>query len=159
MNASAHHRFQQAPRRFRQARGAAVVELAILLVFLLLLTIGITEIGRGFWYYSAMQKAAREGARCLSNQKWDASAPVGGCQSLVRDDANSAGVWPALTLANVQFDCGGGNCSWGSGAAPEYVRVAIVNYRMRWLWSLGYGLPDAGQDVGLQTSAAMPYMR
>lgn len=135
-----------------------MTELAISLIFLLLLTIGITEIGRGFWYYSALQKATRAGARCLSILKWDGTALTGGCKSLVRDDANSAGVWPELTLANVQFYCGNASCAWGSGTAPEYVRVSIANYQMKWLWSLDGSLPASGQDTGLQVSATMPYM-
>lgn len=140
-------------------RGAAVLELAFTIIFLLLLTIGITEIGRAFWYYSALQTAVRNGARCLSNQKWEAAAPIAGCQSLVRDDANSAGVWPQLTLANVTQSCNGGTCTWGSGSAPEYVSVQVVNYNMQWLWAITASTPQAGENVGIKVVATMPYMR
>ncbi len=140
-------------------KGTAAIEFSLVLVFLLLLTIGITEIGRAFWYYSAIQKATREGARCLSIQAW--VTPIGTtCQNLVVNDANAASVRPALALANVAIDCGGGSCSWGGTTRPEYVRVRIVNYKMQWIWSLGGGLPALGAAAGsgLQVSTTMPYM-
>jgi len=143
----------------RWNRGAAVLELAFTIIFLLLLTIGITEIGRAFWYYSAMQTAVRNGARCLSNQKWEVSAPIAACLTLVQDDANSAGVWPQLIPANVTMSCNGGTCNWGNGAAPEYVTVQVVNYNMQWLWAITEGTPQAGQDVGIKVVATMPYMK
>jgi Flp pilus assembly protein TadG len=139
-------------------RGVAVLELAFTLIFLLLFTIGITEIGRGFWYYSALQTAVRNGARCLSNQKWQTSAPIVQCQSLVQADANSAGIWPQLTVAKVALSCDGGTCMWGNGTAPEYVSVQIVDYSMRWLWAVTEGTPQAGQNVGLKVVVTMPYM-
>jgi len=143
---------------WRSNRGAAVLELAFTIIFLLLLTIGITELGRAFWYYSAMQTAVRNGARCLSNQKWEVGAAVSQCQTLVRDDANSAGVWPQLIPANVTISCNGGTCTWGSGAAPEYVTVQVVDYRMRWLWAITEGTPQASESAGLKVVATMPYM-
>jgi len=139
-------------------RGAAVLELAFTLIFLLLLTIGVTEIGRGFWYYSALQTAVRNGARCLSNQKWVSSAPIADCQTLVQNDANSAGVWPQLTPANVKLYCDGGTCTWGSGTAPEYVTVQVEDYSMQWIWAITAGTPQAGNNVGLKVVATMPYM-
>jgi Flp pilus assembly protein TadG len=139
-------------------RGVAVLELAFTLIFLLLLTIGITEIGRGFWYYSALQTAVRNGARCLSNEKWNPSATISECQTLVRDDANSAGIWPLLTTANVTLSCDGATCTgWGSGTAPEYVSVQVL-YNMNWLWSITETTPQAGGTTGLKVVATMPYM-
>lgn len=139
-------------------RGAAVLELAFTMIFLLLLTVGITEIGRAFWYYSAMQTAVRNGARCMSNLKWESAAPVAGCQALVRDDANSAGVWPRVALANVDLSCDGASCAWGSGAAPEYVSAQVADYSMQWLWAATEDTPQAGSGVGLKVAATMPYM-
>ncbi len=144
-------------------KGTAVIEFSLVLVFLLLLTIGITEIGRAFWYYSAIQKATREGARCLSMQAWSSPAPSGveDCRNLVRDDANAARVWPVLTSAKVQIDCvnpDGVPCSWGGGITPpEYVTVRLVNYKMIWIWNVAGGLTRDGAE--LQVSATMPYMR
>jgi len=44
------------------ARGAAVVEFAIVLTLMLLITAGIFEFGRAFEYYDALAKATRDGA-------------------------------------------------------------------------------------------------
>jgi Flp pilus assembly protein TadG len=51
----------------RQAqRGAAAVEFALLVIPLLVMLTGITEMGRALYYYNAIAKAARDGARLLS---------------------------------------------------------------------------------------------
>ena len=46
--------------------GVAAVEFALLLFLLLILVAGIVEFGRAFWYYDALAKATRDGARFLS---------------------------------------------------------------------------------------------
>lgn len=146
----------------RGQRGTAVIELAFTLIFLLLVTIGISEVGRAFWYYSAMQKATRDGARCLSMTAWTNTAAKDACRDLVANDANSAGVYPSLALANVSVDaCDyAGSCrSWGSGGQPAYVTVTIVNHQIQWLWGLGGGGPEPGQQSGMRVVATMPYMR
>ena len=144
---------------FRQ-EGTAVIELAISMIFLLLLTMGITEIGRAFWYYSAIQKSARDGARCLSNLDWGASgsAGVADCRTLVVSNANSSGLQPVLAAANVTQACDGAGCTWGTGAKPQYVTVTVL-HQMRWLWSIGGDLPTAGESSGLKVVATMPYMK
>lgn len=141
----------------RRQRGVAVIELAITLIFLLLLTVGITEIGRTFWYYGALQKSVRDGARCLSNLEWQGSADVTGCRTLVVQNANSSGVQPPLLTGDVTMACDGGACTWGSGAKPEYVTMT-VSHQMRWLWNVIGNLPAAGENVGLKAVATMPHM-
>lgn len=157
---------RKGPGRHDRVRGAAVIEFALTVVFLLILTVGVTEIGRAFWYFSALQKAVREGARCLSNLQWLGAAATDQCRQLVMDDANAAAVRPVLNLSNVEISCDGAACAWGAGAAPEYVRVDVVNYRMAWLWNIGGGPlpppeplsgPAAGPAISVQ--ATMPYMR
>lgn len=154
-------RFHFLERRvpFKYEAGTAVIELAITLIFLLLLTVGITEIGRAFWYYSAMQKATRDGARCLSNLNWVGGADVGGCRTLVRDNANSSGLTPQLALGNITAECDGVTCTWGTGNAPQYVTVTVVGYQIRWLWSLGIGVPAAGSTSSMRVTTTMPYMQ
>ncbi len=44
-------------------RGQNLVELALLLPILLIIVIGILDLGRSFYYYVAITNAAREGAR------------------------------------------------------------------------------------------------
>lgn len=139
----------------RRQRGVAIIEFALLLVFLLLVAVGITELGRALWYYSALQKAARDGARCASVVNLSSTAATDACRQLAADTANAAGVWPQVDRDNnvrlITSDS-------SSGSDPEYVRIAIRNYSIRWIWTLGDPLPGAGGSTGLQVAAAMPYM-
>lgn len=139
----------------RHAGGVAVIEFAIALLFLLLLTVGITEIGRAFWYYSSLQKAVREGGRCLSQLEWksEMAGSAEACRNLVVTDAVAAGV-PDLELANVAVT----PATWAGGAAPEYVEVRIQDYSITWLWGFG-GALQPGQSSELGVVVTMPYMR
>jgi Flp pilus assembly protein TadG len=51
------------PRRFRSERGAAIIETALTLPLLLLVSVGIFEFGRAYETWQIMTNAAREGAR------------------------------------------------------------------------------------------------
>lgn len=137
----------------RRLRGVAVIELALTLVFLLLITIGITEVGRVFWYYDALQKAVRDGARCISMlSDLAVVSNVTACRQRVIFAAHSAGVSPDLNLGNVVYSNSG-------GSPPEYVTVRVTNYAMSWIWSLGAPLPDVGETTPLAVRATMPYMK
>lgn len=145
-------------------RGLAIIELALLIVFLLLLFIGITEIGRAFWYYSAVQKAAREGARCLSMVKWDSTAAsdASQCITITVDDANNAEVSPPLASGDVTMLCDGGSCgAWGAGgatAAPEYIGIRI-QHQVQMFWHGRYELYGPQQFLTYHVSAVMPFMK
>lgn len=152
------------PTPLRPQRGVAIIEFALTLGFLLLVTVGITEIGRAFWYYSAIQKSAREGARCLSMIKWEATTSArtaaGNCVLMVIDDANAAAVSPALAAGNVEImveDVASTPGAWGTGSAPDYVGIHVA-HDMRWLWRIGETLPAPGEDVNSQIYATMPLM-
>lgn len=49
-------------------RGVAIVEFALILPFLLLLTFITTEFGRAIWEYNTLAKSVRDGARYLATQ-------------------------------------------------------------------------------------------
>lgn len=51
-----------------RARGAVTIEFAILLIPLLTILTGITEIGRAMYYYNTLAKVARDAARLMSTQ-------------------------------------------------------------------------------------------
>jgi len=46
--------------------GANLVEMALILPFLLLLMVGVVDVGRAFYYYISLTNAAREGVRLAS---------------------------------------------------------------------------------------------
>ncbi|GAB3545528.1 hypothetical protein GCM10027343_22070 [Noviherbaspirillum agri] len=47
-------------------RGAAAIEFALMLVIMIPLAFGITELGRAFYQYNSLVKATRDGARVLA---------------------------------------------------------------------------------------------
>lgn len=49
----------------RNQRGTALVEFALVLPFLLVLTLGVVDISRAFWIKNVVHQAAREGVRYL----------------------------------------------------------------------------------------------
>jgi Flp pilus assembly protein TadG len=120
-------KFNRSLRQVKQ-RGAAVVEFALLLVLLLMFVAGVVEFGRAFWYYDALTKATRDGARYLSNTRVSAlvaldAATQTQARLMVVDAANLAQV-PNFTIGDVTVSCEP-NCD-----APVYVTVAIDAYPM-----------------------------
>lgn len=99
------------PFNVRQARsrGAAAVELAILLPFVMLpLAFSIVEFGRAFYYYNSLAKSVRDGARLLAqNSPDDATtyqARMEEARCLVahgNPDCTGPALAPGLTTANV----------------------------------------------------------
>jgi Flp pilus assembly protein TadG len=117
----------------RTQRGVAAIEFALVLVVLLLILGGIFEFGRVFWFYNAMTKATRDGARVMSTTNVLAvnSQGVPAAQNLVVAEANAARVSPPLLMANVQVECLNDSfqtVTCVDGVAPANVRVGIVNY-------------------------------
>ena len=120
-------------RRSVRQQGAAIVEFALILPLLITLMAGIFEFGRAFWYYDALTKATRDGARFM------AVAPNTTIETGVTDAINQvvsvvtdAGV-PSFTSANVTVTCltaAYGITACTNGAPPWGVRVQIVGYGM-----------------------------
>lgn len=125
-------------RRSRQS-GVALVELALVLPVLLMLSLLVTEIGRAFYQYNTLAKAVRDAVRYLSTQ--DASialtdpAKLEVARNLVVYGLPSPGtaaapLAPGLSLANVPAT----NISWGwSDSAPRIrtVRIAVTGYQFQ----------------------------
>lgn len=92
--------------------GVAAIELALIMVPLLVLMFGITELGRSLYYYNGLVKATRGAVRYLSTQSL-ASPPIGETADSIRlkarslavcgqpDCSNSGPLVPGLTLAQV----------------------------------------------------------
>ncbi len=110
------------------SRGAAVVEFAIVLTLMLLITAGIFEFGRAFQYYDALAKATRNGARLMSAapKATISSVAVTNAKNLVVADANAANLKPLLTAADVVVTCTPAACA--DGTAPQDVEVSISGY-------------------------------
>ena len=77
-------------RRGRDERGQSLVEFALILPFLLILLMGIFEIGRAWQKYQVITDAAREGARVAAIGSGDASVDSAAVYQVV-DDALARG--------------------------------------------------------------------
>jgi Flp pilus assembly protein TadG len=63
----------------RKMRGVAAVELAVLLVPLVIITFGMAELGRAFYYYNGAVKSVRSASRYLSMQERGAGEAAARC--------------------------------------------------------------------------------
>ncbi|MGE5469746.1 MAG: TadE/TadG family type IV pilus assembly protein [Bacteroidota bacterium] len=117
-------------------RGAAAVELAILLIPLVLLAFGITEYGRAMYQYNALAKGVRSAVRQLSEYSAGDATQIGIAKCLAvygNYTCSGAPVAPGLTTAMVSV-CDTTNCagthlnqSTGSGVV-NLVTVTISDY-------------------------------
>jgi Flp pilus assembly protein TadG len=109
-------------------RGAAIVEFAIVLSLMLLITAGIFEFGRAFQYYDALAKATRDGARYMSTvpNATISSVAVSNAKDLVVAAANAANLSPTLTTGDVVVTCTPAACA--DGTAPADIEVSISGY-------------------------------
>lgn len=160
----AQHHLQQIPG-ILQCKGAAVVELAVVLVLMTLLCVGIFEFSRAFWYYNALDKATRDAARYLSalpatdlSNATKATASVATAKQLVVNSVNGSNINPALASSNV-------NVTWDcalpcGGVKPLWVKVGITGYTVK----IGGTLPFIGVingnygNIPLQPATELRYM-
>jgi Flp pilus assembly protein TadG len=111
-------------------RGSVAVEMAILAVVIFLITAGIIEFSRAFWYYNALDKATRDAARFMSSvstveikDNSKATAAVAVAKSLALITANGANVSPAIVNADVDILCDATACN---GTKPTNVTVTVT---------------------------------
>lgn len=158
------------PGSLTHQRGVAAVELALVIIFLLLLTAGIVEFGRAFWYYDALTKATRDGARMLSvadRATFSTGTFIDDAKNRVVQAANAANVKPPLTTGQVAVTCldasfGAVGCDSGNGA-PANVQVAISGYAIDIGGMIPFLSPTGGAakaytGVALAPQTTMRYM-
>lgn len=148
-------------RTAKPQSGAVVIEFALVLILLLMILAAAIEFGRVFWYYTALTKATRDGARQMS--MLDSFTSIADVRTLVVNEANAArvaqdGAVSVLTNANVSTDCLDTDftvvaCS--DDEPPANVRVAIVGFNV----ALGGWIPllsNAGESDGFGTVTLNP---
>lgn len=143
----------------KRQRGAAAIEFAMLITLLLMVVAGIVEFGRTFWYYDALNKATRDGARFLSISRAESNPPA--IDGTLKDEAKTM-VALAATAAkvpgfskddDVNVDCN------PSCDAPAYVTVSINAYKVKiGDWIPFVSLASGPWEVTLSPSTTMPYM-
>lgn len=152
-----------ARRQPSSQHGGAAVEFALILALLISILAGIFEFGRAFWYYDALTKATRDGARLMSVTDKASITPGGitAAQQAVVNAVTSAGV-PNFTTANVSVTCLDAtfnDASCTNGTAPGGVRVQIVGYSM----TIGQFIPfllgaSSSYTADLSPQTTMRYM-
>jgi len=129
-------------------QGVALIEFALVLPLLLILSFITTEFGRAFYEYNTLAKAVRDAARYLSVQDPSIQstdrAKITVARELVvygRPDVTGASqpLLAGLSLANVPE----ANIQWalaGSNPAINTVSIRVSGYRFRPLISEAFGL-------------------
>lgn len=142
-----------------QQRGIAAVEFAFVIIFLLIIVAGIIEFGRAFWYYNALSKATRDGARYMStlDNAQIASTGILAAQNLVVAEANAAALSPAITITNVTVTCLPNACT--DGTSPTDVTVAISRYNITIGGLIPFIMPGGGATSYTRTLSPYTTMR
>ena len=132
--------------------GLAVVEFAIILPFIILMALAVTELGRGLYQYNTLTKAVRDGARYLSGTAVDAAGDVDvspyttNVQNLVvygDIDGDGTPLLPGLSTGNVIVSAIDVTMPGGSTLSPNHVQVtASYNFVPLFpaLSALGYSM-------------------
>ena len=124
-------------RLINDERGSSIVELAIVFPILLILFVGVAELGRLFYTYTTLAKATKMGARFLTTEK-DAESTDADTITAVKaraarlvvcgyEDscANRPALLPNLTTSNVLVTLP--NTTPGF-IGPRFVKVEITGY-------------------------------
>ncbi len=105
--------------RTEHDRGAAAVELALVLPVLLLLVVGIIGFGHAYHVQTVLGNAARDGVRVLAlSREADAADRA---RTAAIDSAS-----PSVTLTADQIAVTPENCDPGAGGTPATARVTIT---------------------------------
>ena len=124
----------------RQA-GVAIVEFALILPFLLLLTFITTEFGRAIWEYNTLTKSVRDAARYLSVQT--PGSHITETRNLIVY-GNVAGTGTPLARGLTATTARVPDPTWqtaGSGPVINTVTVRIASYPFRSMFTSVLGLP------------------
>jgi Flp pilus assembly protein TadG len=149
-------------RQHTRQSGAALVEFALVATILVVLMAGMYEFGRAFWFYDALSKATRDGARAMSVAKVATISSIGvpAAKTVVANAAVAAGMSTFdasyVTITCLDTDYNAATCSDGM-ANLGGVKVEITGYRI----NIGQTIPLIGnpvQGIDLTPSTTMRHM-
>ena len=117
----------------RRARGAAAVELGLLMVPMLVLTFGVTEYGRAIYTYNAIDKSTRDAARHMTSPNPNRAAEAVNLAVYGNIAGTGAPLAPGLAAGNVvicdPIACPGTHAGVATGSGViNLVTVGINNY-------------------------------
>jgi Flp pilus assembly protein TadG len=125
--------------RNQRQQGVALVEFALVLPFLLLLSMIATEFGRAIWQYNILTKSARDAVRYLAIQT--PNTKIAEARNLMiygNTGGTGAPLAPGLSTTHVP------DPTWktaGSNPVINTVTVRIQGYTFNSLFSSVFGLP------------------
>ncbi|MDH0048071.1 TadE/TadG family type IV pilus assembly protein [Comamonas terrigena] len=143
-------------RAHHRQQGVELVELALILPFLILLSMLVVEFGRALYEYNTVAKSVRDAVRYLSVQLPNTNCAQ--AQNLVVYGKTTAGTTPlarGLTTGSV-------TCSWQTaGTYPliNTVTVTVNNYRFQFMTASVFGLKLGDANDGLTLSNIAATMR
>jgi Flp pilus assembly protein TadG len=129
-----------------QETGAAAVEFALILPILLVLVLGIAEMGRAFNIQVSLSEAAREAARYAAIHNSDSGYSHANAQSAGVAAAPSVG----LGTSNV-----GMTFSTGSTCSTSGNAVATVSYTTPWMSGFPALIPGMPANLTIQAKGVM----
>jgi Flp pilus assembly protein TadG len=159
-----HHRQAVTPGadRARKQRGQAMVELAIALPILLLLTLGVIELGRAAYFSIEVSEAARAGAQYGTQSLADAANTGNITQAALNSVPDISSGSMTVTSVNQSCECPGtgavtgGDCTGVLGCSYPLVYLTVTtSYTLNTLFQYP-GLPAS---FSLNGSSTMPVQR
>ena len=127
--------FTRPGHRLSHDRGAALMEAALVMPLLLMLTVGVWTTARAWNVHSTMDHAAREAARYGATEvPWDGTSTAA-VRAVVDQELQASAITPA-DVATVCIDQGNAPC--GLAAIPGVDQVAVElswnNYQMDFIF-------------------------
>ena len=151
----------------RSQKGAALIELALVLPLLILLSVMGTEFGRAFYYYNTLAKSLRDAVRFLSVQDPSAASTEPAVLTQARHMVvygvptpalDALPLVPGLSLSNVPES----NIAWTwTDTTPRYrmVSIQITGYNFQPLIGRAFGLSLVNEQGVLAFGPMAAHMR
>lgn len=140
----------------KRQKGVAIVEFALILPFLLLLTFITTEFGRAIWEYNTLTKSVRDAARYLSIQT--PGTHVAEARNLmVYGNLAGSGTPLALGLSTLNVP----DPTWqtaGTNPVINTVTVRITGYTFNSMFTSVWGVPFGTFTYGDITATMRSYL-
>lgn len=161
------HRSTARLRPARGQKGAALIELALVLPLLILLSVMVTEFGRAFYSYNTLAKSLRDAVRFLSVQDPSVAStdPTKITQArhmvvygVPTPALDATPLLPGLSLANVPES----NIAWTwTATTPRYrmVSIQVTGYNFQPLIGKAFGLSLVNEQGVLAFGPIAAHMR
>lgn len=143
-------------RKHHSQHGAALIELALVIPFMIMLSMIVIEFGRALYEYNSVAKSVRDAVRYLSVQT--PNTLCDNAKNLVVYGSTSAGSTPLAPGLKINAV----SCSWQTtGALPliNTVTVKVTGYRFQSMVSNVFGLQLSDANGGINFGNIAATMR